>query len=497
MIGLYWLKRDFRLLDNPALTLALDNCASVTMLYAAEPSMLKAADTSVFHLNAIQSAFNELQRRLKGRKGLCYQVTSELLPLLKKLYSLKRFDFLYSHEEIGFARTYSRDRDVARWCYENNVKWIEVQQTGVFRRLKNRDKRSKLWNHFYSETILPVPSQDLVYKLKCPKEWEAVLNTIPLNFKLEGHLPIKETKTALQLVSELNAHKMLKSFLHDRGLSYSGGISSPTTAMTAGSRMSTFLAWGSISGRYVYQKANSQKERYRNSGLRTAPQWSRSLSSFISRLHWRDHFIQRLESQSNMEFYALNRAYEQVEYANDENLLRSWLKGRTGFPMVDACMRCLAKTGFINFRMRALITSFACHVLHLDWRYIKDPMARLYADFEPGIHISQLQMQAGVVGINTIRVYNPTKQIIDQDPECLFIKKWISELSNFTSEEIIAHGKESLGKYPPQLVDYKVESKKMKDQLWSIKGKIETKQLAKKVYLKHGSRKRPLSKRNI
>jgi len=100
--------------------------------------------------------------------------------------------------------------------------------------------------------------------------------------------------------------------------------------------------------------------------------------------------------------------------------------------MIDACMRCLNATGFMNFRMRSMLVSFACYGLHLDWRLIHPHLARVFLDYEPGIHLSQLQMQAGVVGINTIRVYSPHKQIIDQDPECVFIK---NERSGFHYQE--------------------------------------------------------------
>ena len=110
-------------------------------------------------------------------------------------------------------------------------------------------------------------------------------------------------------------------------------------------------------------------------------------------------------------------------------MLDAWCEGRTGYPLVDACMRCLNAIGFLNFRMRAFVVSFAVYGLHLDWRTIHPHLARIFYDYEPGIHLAQLQMQAGVVGINTIRVYNPTKQLIDQDPYCKFVKQWVSELS--------------------------------------------------------------------
>ena len=99
--------------------------------------------------------------------------------------------------------------------------------------------------------------------------------------------------------------------------------------------------------------------------------WLPSLASFQSRLSWHCHFMQRLEDAPDMEDRELNPAYAGMnEGHQDERLLTAYAEGRTGYPMVDASMRCLRATGWLNFRMRAMLVSFGTHHLAQRWQDI-------------------------------------------------------------------------------------------------------------------------------
>ena len=521
---IYWLKRDFRLRDNPALTGALRRYDTVVPVFILEPSAVAAPETSVFHLHAQSDAFNGLCSQLRKHEECPISAPgfahAEVIPTLEALYAAAPFTHLVSHQEIGGNRTYDRDKVVAKWCRGRGVQWEEVQQTGVFRGKVDRDRRHRDWESFYTEEALPEPTN--LYKLTIPKVYRELLavpafggNAAPTEdlatdpWMHTNHLfgdyaegPLHpshfgeslsgEQLAYVQPVNEAAAQATLQSFLTERGLDYSKGMSSPNSAFYRCSRLSVHLAWGTISGRLVHQLTKHRMEELKESDHPQAGTWRKNLRSFLSRLHWRDHFTQRLETEVEMEHRPLNPNFWDLELENDPKLLKAWLTGQTGFPMVDACIRCMKTTGYINFRMRAMLTSTAAHMLHLDFRSIDKPMARMYTDYHPGIHLAQLQMQAGMVGINTLRTYSPEKQILDQDPDCVFIHRWIPELRPYSAREIIKRNlTQGLGDYPPAVVDRTERVKAYRKIIGDLKFRAGGRELTEAVYQKHGSRKRP------
>jgi len=308
----------------------------------------------------------------------------------------------------------------------------------------------------------------------------------------------------LQDITEAAAQQTLTSFLSERGVRYSGEISSPNTAFTAGSRLSTHLAWGTLSLRQAYYEVAERTAELSATSNATASatdnlqraQWRKSLVAFQARLHWRDHFMQRLESAPNMELEAINPAYRHIEYCDSDPVLHAWMMGRAGLPLIDACIRCLAATGFLNFRMRAMLITTGCFGMAQSWQALQYPLARLFLDYEPGIHFSQVQMQAGVVGINTVRVYSPLKQITDHDPDTQIIRQWVPELHNVDSKLITHYDSVSLGDYPSPVVDIKVTAKKIKDQIYAVRQSEQGRREAEVMLRDHGSRKRTTTRKS-
>jgi deoxyribodipyrimidine photo-lyase len=412
MTGVVWFKRDLRTRDHAPLLEAARRGSTVA-LYIYEPEILHAPEFDPSHLDFINDSLRELSRNLQRIGARLVTRVGEASEVLERLHLETSFQCLFSHEETGNAVTYARDRRVKAWCRTRAVRWLEFKQHGVLRGSAPRPAWALHWDDLMRAPIAPTPS-----RLNSPDlETSGVLSP--------GELGLEANSKAIQGGGSHAGYDLLESFLTHRGRDYQRAMSSPEAGWDTCSRLSPHLALGTVSLREAFQRNLEQFDVYKHSDLTFA----RSLQSFNRRLHWHCHFMQKLEDLPELEFQNQNRAFDGLREASfNRDLFDAFREGRTGYPLVDACVRCLLAKGWINFRMRAMLVSFAAYHLWLHWREVGVFLARHFLDFEAGIHWSQMQMQSAVTGTNTVRVYSAIKQAKEQDPTGAFIRRWVPEL---------------------------------------------------------------------
>ena len=496
--SIVWFKRDLRIVDHAALHAAAQH-GPVLCLYVIEPSVWVQPDAAHQHYLFLLESLRDLDADLRRLGGQLHVLSGEFVDVLARLFIANSFVAVYAHEETGNDITYKRDLAVGQWCKSHNVEFLEFRQFGVVRKLKNRDDWKSHWDKHVRSPLLPAPKLENLQFVSLPwQSLDSVNNTVKLPSPTKLGLTLDAPKQH-QIGGRKLGLEVLQDFLNDRSAQYRGGISSPLSAPTACSRLSPYLAFGCVSLREVVQST------YHAINALPAGNWQKKgLVAFVSRLYWHCHFIQKLESEPELEYQNVHRSYDGLR-ENDWNpaYFEALTTARTGWPLVDACVVMLRETGWLNFRMRAMLVSVAAYPLWLHWHPVGQWLARQFLDYEPGIHWSQMQMQSGTTGINTTRVYNPIKQAQDHDPHGHFVRRWLPYMRRVPDAWLFEPWlmpqvmREHLGltigvgsdfDIPEPLVDLQTATRQAKTKLHALRSQPEVKAGKAAIVEKHASR---------
>jgi deoxyribodipyrimidine photo-lyase len=415
-----WFKHDLRIRDHAPLTEAAAT-GPVLALFMHEPALILAPDFSAAHGGFIRECLDSLHAALQERGAELVELTGSAPELLEKIWQQQPFANLWSHEETGNWASYQRDKLVAAWCKQRGVEWRQTPQNGVIRGLDmrmQRDWRAELEVYSSSE---PVKAPRNIV----PSRLDPMLAAPVAPLQAAGH-----DKPGRIKGGRAEAIRLLTEFIRTKILRYPQSISSPLTAEAGCSRLSPFLAQGVITMREVVLAMNRRvgspemvSSEYRQERLISA------LRFFADRLSWRAGYFQNMESMPRLEFENIHSDMTGLRESEfDSARFAHWKNGETGYPMVDAAMKMLHHTGWINMRMRGMLLSFAVNELWLHWREPALFLAREFLDYEPAIHYNQMQIHAGTAGAGSMLAYNPVKQAQELDPQGVFVRRWLPTL---------------------------------------------------------------------
>ena len=451
MVHVVWFKRDFRTLDHAPLH-AASFADEVFPLAVIEPSIWDAGDLSKRHYQFVKESMHDLDQRLQKMGNQLHVRVDEMIPVLETLYATWGQFTMHSHMEHGLSHTYERDKAVKAWMDAHQCRWTETPGFGV-KRGTYVGHRPSFMKTYLKEPVYPVPRS-----LK-------TVNKVPNGFSdssiLDGYTPPGTPASNPLKGGETAAIKQANSFFQTRTKTYLKHMTKPAYSFTSSSLLSAYLTWGNISIKSLHKATQNHLDSPEKKP-------KKALQSFSSRVYWHCHFVEKVEMKPWINTVSKDPRYEGVRTTNEEWFER-FKKGTTGFPFVDACMRFLHAKAWLNFRQRAMLTSFACNTLLLDWRDVGQFLAQSWIDYEPGIHWSQIQMQSGLIAPRHIPIYDVIKQSKETDPDGVFIQSQIPELAACSSANIHEPWKLADNPYIAPMIDYDAILNENKEKLYAIK----------------------------
>ncbi len=478
-VHIVWYKRDLRIKDHGPLHKAAESGLPVLPLYIVEPTLINAPTFNPAHWTFIRQCLIELRENLAKLGQQLVVRTGDAVQVLSLLAAEYDVEQIWAHEETTDLRSFMRDDAVRDWAKTQSIPFDEMPKNGVVRGLSL--ERRDAWKSIRQDRMHKPPWHT-------PEALKPVVGIAPGHIPDHDELKLARNQRELQPAGESEAEKMLQGFLLWRGSKFIQEEAIHLKAPAASSRVSPHLAYGTLSIRTAVQEVRKQLKNFKHMPPQEKRQrgklWVGSLRLFETRLLLRDEHMQQTEWNPSLEIAHEMSGFDGLRPYGNEGwpmaLREAWETGRTGFPLVDASMRFLNHSGWLNYRLRAMVVSFAAQNLWLDWRGIAPHLAQSFTDFEPALHYVQLQQLSGTTLNRGIRWFDPVDEAKRHDPQGEFIRRWLPELAGVSKTYIFQPEHMSIADqnrfgciigrdYPAPIVNYQETTAKAKTQLQAIR----------------------------
>ena len=398
-ISIFWFRRDLRLHDNKALFHALQSEEKILPIFIFDIDILKKIPKDDARISFIYSELKAMNMHLESfgtEIKMFHGNPKDVFRSLMKNYTIVKVFTNHDYEPYAIKR----DLDIKEVVSSSKIDFQTYKDQVIFERneITKKDGKpyvvytpySKKWLEKY-ETNKPgnYPSEDFLDRLY-KKTKSETLTLSDIGF-IETNIPIKNYIFNSRIINE---YEETRNF----------------PALDNTSKLGPHLRFGTVSVRQMVSRADAHENKI-----------------FLKELIWREFFMQILWHFPETHKNSFKSKYDRIIWRNNEKEFKKWCEGNTGYPMVDAGMRQLNKTGFMHNRVRMLVGSFLCKHLLIDWRWGEAYFAEKLHDYEMSSNVGNWQWVAGT-GVDAspyFRIFNPTSQIQKFDKELKYIKKWV------------------------------------------------------------------------
>ena len=422
--GIFLFHRDFRIFDNTSLNELSRKVSKVISVFIFDPKQLTS------NSNAIQfmvESLKDLDKQIKAKGGKLYLMYGKPHKVIEKILLGNKDITHFAHNFDYTPYAITRAKKIKKVVDKYGVNYLSLEDyllNDVGTVVTGSGSPYKVYTQYYNNAkkvkpYAPTTRQISFFSgnLDVAKKYTVSWNEISDFYTENPDLAIRGGRTlAKKKIDSVEFQKMLKNYGKDRN------IPSTDTSM-----LSPHIKFGNVSIREVFVKGHASTD-------------------FIKQLYWRDFYTQLMYNFPYMLKSNFYQKYDKIKWKSGKGaMFNKWKKGRTGFPIIDAGMHQLNKTGWMHNRVRMLVASFLTKDLQIDWVHGERYFAKKLVDIDSGVNAGNWQNVAGT-GASAqpyFRVMNPELQMNKYDPDLEYVRKWISDFDeeNYL-DEIVEHDKE-------------------------------------------------------